>query len=84
MPKGIKKTDVTVEPASEPVGVEIKKDNVGFSIVRNPENQYWMLLKINFDYKTGSLGSIEKIEENPERSEVIYRFKVLAGDHFMS
>lgn len=71
-------------PDREPVVSKVELKDIAYSITRNPVNQRWVVLQIPYDIKTGQVGEIKRVEENPERIVIIERFKVLTGNDFMT
>lgn len=69
---------------AEPKEVPLELNNLALSIVRNPENQRWILIQFPFDYKTKTIGPIEIVEEHTDRIEIVERFKMVAGVKLMS
>jgi hypothetical protein len=68
-------------PDREPI---IALTDNAYSITRDPETQAWVVVKISYDLRTGTVGKIEVVEKNTERQIVIERFQILAGQEFMS
>jgi len=70
-------------PKVEPVK-EVSLNNVAYSIARNPVNQRWVVLSINYDMATKKVGEIKIIEESLDRIDVLHRYQVLSGTEFCS
>lgn len=58
--------------------------SVAVSVLRHPVTQNWMLVQIPFDFATNTFGEMTIVEQNTDRSEIQYRFRVVTGDTFFS
>lgn len=59
--------------------------NKAYSIVREEKNGRlrFVVVEIQFDLETGSVGSVNRVEESEDSDSAVLRFKVLSGDEFM-
>lgn len=54
----------------------VELNETAFSIVKNPNNGMWAVVKIKFDAATGTTGKAEFLNEDNDRSLVRERFKI--------
>jgi hypothetical protein len=78
-----KSEKVELDKVIEPIKEIVMKDTA-YSVVRNPINQRWVMVSIDYDFATKTVGKITIVEEHTDRYEIISRYQIKSGDTFMS
>lgn len=80
------KAQVVEQPKAE-VAVTAKVvelNHVAYGLEKDKKTGRYHIVKIKYDFETGTVGSVEKVGEGDDRSIAIERFKIELAKSFMS